>query len=566
MKYQNLDSITAPQEEASITTSDELICRADSSARESRNQLSSMLRKGVESILLKRQKIKICEGEVPSDYQDYEPWVFSYYRNLLVVDEATTVSDLVISGMLQPNVRAPDDYEVERKLHQYEGRLKCHFDVVHQVLRDRSSDAFLLAIEFGPGDGLTLEELRAQHPDWMYLGIGDRLFFSLEKLLYQFVRPSQSPFQEEFVRLFLIFIRREFRRRFQKHIGNEIDQQKVIDLNEVYDILLTAKKWLPEHFDPPTGLYMVSEEFEFDETRFMTPEVKSFFDKIISDSPLEDSYDFFVQDFLESLFCRKERLDLNRYPRFSPRGFVCLRFQDIDQLLDADFTLKGQVMFMFGCRSSSHLNDEDHALFIGRVTELLAPGGMLIFEDHLRSYNRSLRFLAVLNALKGKPDLRALALVDKQTGVPKSYFIERGIENEGTYEFISHESLQRMFHDDVEFEPIEKIYETFLDLNQLIHDILVENGQNLEAFRGINPLLYAAHEYLRKGLCLDALLRRFELGHDQLSLLLAIVYDLLDIRAESEGREFQNPKHRKGLIDKGRRATSRVIFDLTPDD
>ncbi|MGE3340880.1 MAG: hypothetical protein AB7J46_03025 [Candidatus Altimarinota bacterium] len=520
--------------------------REDDSISSVRASRIAIVRQAMNTLLLRRRSMR-ASSDTSHFSQENDPWLIRYCNILFSSNESLPVSDLIVSGMLQPNIYSPDDYVSGRKLPEYEERLGCSFAGFHQVIEERVERQHLFAMEIGPGDGLSLNELRKLHPNWQYSGMGDRLFFSIEKLLHQTLKPLANEHDEEFMRLFFIFIRREFRMRLHNHSGKDPRQQKFIDLNELYSILLEARDWLSHHFDSRSGTYMVSEEFEFDERRQVSPQVKRRFMQLLStNKPLHFYTDFFADAFIQALASGSQSFDLHQYVQFSSKGFICMRFQEMDRLLNANPHLRRRIHFLYGCRSDSHLGDEEYAAFLTSIFEMMAPGAVYLSDGHKRSYNRKLRFAAIRHALSQHEGMRALVVVDKASGSPKSICVERGMQKGSGFEYLCRDQLKGMFPtDDFIFQPLDEIEGQFLDLDKLIQDILVENGGDFEAFRGINDYLSRVHEYMRKGLNPYELIEQFRGVNDERAILVSeIALDLFDIRLEHIRKRHKLPDQR----------------------
>lgn len=470
-----------------------------------RNRIQ-LVRQGVQRIFQMRA-IKLAQGMQMAD--EFEPWLIHNYKYEKGQKTGESYRPLIITGMLQPNCL--DDWSVDRKEADLSRRLGIrNFTALEQLTSSHAPEPNI-GMEVGPGDGLFLQELQLRNPEWIYLGIGDRMYFSLERLLMKFVVALQDSNLVQFVDIFLRFVKREFRERYQKRLGKEVKQGGV-DLNVLYQILLSARDWVRNYFDPLSGDFRKSEEFEFDTAAHMGQEVLRLFHELLDSPDIERFYQkFFSSEFLKSLSQNTEqRLDLNRFPEFNDKGFVPARFEEIDQLIyNSCIDLRNDVNYMFGCRSDSHLRGEAYVDFLAKALLFLKPGGVYISDGVKESYTRILRYEGIYNLLKRR-DLvgkyRALAVLQRKTGRPLSVYIEAGKPCKDSYKFYSQEKLRRLFDgSEVHLIPLEEViarekYETILR-----EEIFRELEFGRDAFYLVNDAIEAAADLMRHSKPMDLL-------------------------------------------------------------
>ena len=458
-----------------------------------------MIRQGIRRIFQMRA-IKLVRGLPIED--EFEPWLINEYKREKKSGDFQSYQSLITTGMLQPNCL--DDWSVDRKEADVSRRLGIRSFTALQELTDLHKTQAKIGVEIGPGDGLLLHQLQNQNPDWIYLGVGDRLYFSLERLLMKFTGQLSEPSLQKFIDIFFLFVKREFKKRYQKQLGKEIDQGG-IDLNALYDILLSVQEWIRGYFEPLGGSFRKSEEFELDTAAHMDEEVLRLFHELLSSTDVLVFFQkIFSFEFLQSFSVpAAERLDLNRFPSFNDRGFVPLRFEDIDQLVHHDdMNLSAQVSYLFGCRSDSHLHGTAYVDFLSKVLFFLKPGGVYISDGVKESYTRILRYEGILHLLQREEyagKYRAMAVVDRETGRSLSVYIEAGAPVDGTYIYYSYEQLARAFDiSKIELFPLEEIisrerYETLLR-----EEIFRELDFSRDAFYLVNDAIEAAADLIKR--------------------------------------------------------------------
>jgi len=466
------------------------------------------IRSGIERIFRGRA-LKLAQG-LPVD-DDFEPWVIRHYRNEKNLGtHVLSHREMIISGMLQPNFL--DDWEVDRPKDEVGRRLGVRSLKQLQMMIQSRTTGPRISIEIGPGDGLLSRAMDEESPDWMHWGIGDRLYFSMEKLLMTFALPTDNPDLQKFMKIFFLFAKREFRKRYNDQLGREISQDKTIDLNELYDIFSSVKEWIGAHFDPHHGSFRISNEFEFDTPCSMSPGVLQLFKELLDgDNPLDFFRRFMKPQFLEMFMLPfSDRLDLNAYPSFSDKGFFPMKFQDIDQMVyHKGMTMREQVDLVFGCRSDSHLNGDEYRDFLTKVIDFLKPGGVYISDGVRESYTRILRFQTVLDILtngKEQGKYRALAVVDKVSGAPLSVYIEAGVQSGESYSFASDSELSKTFDSAVvEVLPLEMVIERERFETHLRTEIFEELECSRQAFYIINDAIHEAAQFVKTASPLDLL-------------------------------------------------------------
>lgn len=343
--------------------------------------------------------------------------------------------------------------------------------------------------------------------EWQHIGVGDRLYFSLEKIFQELT--LDDPELSEFVKIFSLFITREFRKQLERNDAVFIYSDKKINLNEVYKILRTAHVWIHQHYDVQQGKYKGSDEFEQDSDHYAFGRAKKLIERICRGEDLEMLYrEVFKPELVESI-CQTERpIDLNLSPKVYLKGFVYGKFQSI-----SDFVPEKAITLVFSCRGDSHLQDEEYFRLVYNALAFLKPGGIYLSDGVRESYTRILRFdraLALVQDLKGQ--FRAFAVVDKTSQQPLSLYMERGVFDGKDYHFIPEDELAKCFDSsEVELVPLADIVQREdLRLETAYRrSILHEYNGDRRVFAGKNNLVHQVVKHVCDGISdADLLIRR----------------------------------------------------------
>lgn len=111
---------------------------------------------------------------------------------------------------------------------------------------------------------------------WVEIGYGDRLYFSLEKLLLRFIRPecAEDPAVQHTMHVLSMILAKELKNRWFERKWDESsmiqhDQKKQgvrIDLNDIFKLLANPQQWVQDSHLFARGKHRESVEFEFDTT------------------------------------------------------------------------------------------------------------------------------------------------------------------------------------------------------------------------------------------------------------------------------------------------------------
>lgn len=313
----------------------------------------------------------------------------------------------------------------------------------------------LIHLHLGPGDGSLMEELSVKKAppgmrQWHQFGIGDRLYFSLEKMVRQYVKDPDDTNAAEFIRIFSQFVTAEFRER----MGTGLDLgtwSDVVSLKEVWNILREAPDWISKYYNAVKNRCRVSDEFEDDAELIVADRTAAWFDRIINREGLPALYEeVFRPEFVNDIFSEEPVIDLYRAISVNIRGFIFGKFQSLtahfSPLTGDPLDNQQRIALMHGDRSDSHLSDKDFMRCLGFDLSLLKQGGVYISDGIRQSYTRIMRLQKVAELMDDcKGRFRAFAVVDKATQFPLSAFIEKGIYREKEYEFMADEKLAAIF-------------------------------------------------------------------------------------------------------------------------
>lgn len=141
---------------------------------------------------------------------------------------------------------------------------------------EHDNDPVFRTVEVGAGSGEVIHDRRiknlARSPEQRFeqFGIGDKIYFPIEKVLHQFLQPQfqENPAIQKFLNFIDIALRQELKSRWFEAEGNVIrkwiPKVQFFDLNLVYELLGNPRPWLEKWYSPHTGKYKLSQEFEND--------------------------------------------------------------------------------------------------------------------------------------------------------------------------------------------------------------------------------------------------------------------------------------------------------------
>jgi len=199
------------------------------------------------------------------------------------IQESNEYKDIVywlsLSGVVVPNIAG--DWEVDRTRKAEDNLGIKSFEALELTLIKRYSlvddpDPVFRHLEKGPGNGeamkirKTQNDLRPAGEKFEQFGIADKLYYPVEKVLEHFIKPEakEDPLTRKFVELLGFALRQELKRRWYEAEGNVIKKwvPKVdfFDLNLIYELLREPGPWLSQWYNPETGKFKISQEFEND--------------------------------------------------------------------------------------------------------------------------------------------------------------------------------------------------------------------------------------------------------------------------------------------------------------
>ena|GEM_PF-4189003 len=184
---------------------------------------------------------------------------------------------LLLGGILHPNLAG--DWEVDRTKKGEEslgikdfGKWEAAFAHKYRLAKD--PDKVYRHLEMGPGNGAAMQNRRVdsnkRSPGQQFeqYGLADKIYFPIDKILKNFLKPEvqEDSANQRFIELLGYALRLELKSRWFKADGNVIGEwkQKVqrFDLNIIYELLKDPKPWLHKWYNPQTGMYKVSQDFE----------------------------------------------------------------------------------------------------------------------------------------------------------------------------------------------------------------------------------------------------------------------------------------------------------------
>ena len=126
----------------------------------------------------------------------------------------------------------------------------------------------------GPGNGQLMHHLRSESGYMEEVGVGDRLYFTIESVLLQYVRSErrEDPMVRQIIATLSQALQGALHERWFEPVSDEngiIQRWKpkgfVCDLNDIFPLLAHPQEWLPNIYKKMMkALYRASEEFEDD--------------------------------------------------------------------------------------------------------------------------------------------------------------------------------------------------------------------------------------------------------------------------------------------------------------
>lgn len=416
---------------------------------------------------------------------------------------------LLASGMLTPILW--EDWGIDRDAELVAKKFGItHFHDLQNVLASRVQGKHAV-LHLGSGDQSLVQELICSNAregmEWQHIGVGDRLYFSLERIFHGLT--LDDPELHEFVKIFCMFVTREFRKEVERTDAVFIYPEKRINLNDVYKILRNAHEWIRQHYDAQQGKYKGSEEFEQDSDHYAFGRAKQLMERICRGEDLSVLYrEVFKPELAESICQTRNPINLNLTPGVFLKGFVYGKFQNI-----SDFVPEKAITLAISCRGDSHLNDDDYFRLVYNSLVFLKPGGVYLSDGVRESYTRVLRYdriLALIQDLKGQ--FRAFAVVNRSDQQPFSLYMERGVFDGKGYHFLPDEELAKCFDiSEVELVPLADIVQREdLRLETAYRrSVLREFHGDRKVFAGKNDLIHQAVKHVCEGISdADLLIRR----------------------------------------------------------
>jgi len=229
----------------------------------------------------------------PEELGRYIEATFLTYQSLTPEQEQTSegrekyeelANLLGISGIAMPITFR--DWKVDRVL-EAEQKWGLHSGGIAQLEKqlctyyssDRSSKP--VHLHKGPGNGELMQHLRSVSNCMEEVGVGDRLYFSIESLLRRHLKPEmeQDSTAEGVVFILGQALQAAVHKKWFKPIRDknnvvrrwELNVQHC-DLNEIFSLLAKPKEWLPDVYRKMmSDLYKASVEFEDDKDEHLAP-------------------------------------------------------------------------------------------------------------------------------------------------------------------------------------------------------------------------------------------------------------------------------------------------------
>lgn len=133
----------------------------------------------------------------------------------------------------------------------------------------------------GPGNGQLMHHLRSESGHMEEVGVGDRLYFTIESVLLQYVRPELR--DDHVTRQTIEMLSQALQGALHEQWFEPIcDEHSVVirsqprghicDLNDIFPLLAHPQEWLPKIYKKMMkALYRASEEFEDDKVEMVLP-------------------------------------------------------------------------------------------------------------------------------------------------------------------------------------------------------------------------------------------------------------------------------------------------------
>ncbi len=314
----------------------------------------------------------------------------------------------------------------------------------------------------GPGNGALMDDLRKKDANWKQIGMGDRLYFTVEDTLLKFAKPDaqKTPGFDKFLSVLGLGLRRTLKDKWfensDSHVVGDLTMKEGEEVN-LNDLRLM--------FTQPDNLYsklevkelagrmeyLVSVEFEKDGYAPLPNEAKVLFDEFRSAIAAGTVVEFFRRFFDEPIFNQEH--DLNEDAVFHEQGFMPGYFKEIPKQVPAS-----SCLLMSAIRSDSHENAQSFGRDIRKNLACLKPGGVLLTDGNRQSYTRFSRLKEIQDALKGNSEFEARVICGNnlkgESGEILGVAIQRKHPNKDFFWDLDDED--KPFREDVKYLTLEK--------------------------------------------------------------------------------------------------------------
>jgi hypothetical protein len=453
------------------------------------------------SILIKRTALRKMHL-IPEDDFELEKWIEQKRSIFLQGDPKSLEYKRLFKFFIMSGIMFPilwEDWGVDRDAALVARKLgiKSFADLQNMVAENAGEAP--VHFHVGPGDCSNMQELR--HSDaasedrshWKHYGIGDRLYFPLEKITRKFLKEGSSPEVQNLFSILSVFVTREFRRLQEASLKSN-DEKNIVPLDCIWDIFATLPDWIHKHYDPVEGKYLSSDIFEQDSTRELNGRIRAYFNQLSLLSKSKSSEfkkkslsrllsQVFSDEFVQQVFSKERTISLEEHLDINMDGFIFGDFESlysINPFTTASAFPSESFSVMSGCRSDSHLQEWDYSVFIHRfVFRALKDGGVYISDGIIESYSKIGRWESLAEMFRHyKERFRAFIVVDRKTNMPLSVYIERGVVTTTGCHFYPEEKLASTFN-------LEEVQLVPPDVFAARNDILLESQSRKVIFREI---------------------------------------------------------------------------------
>jgi hypothetical protein len=298
---------------------------------------------------------------------------------------------------------------------------------------DSTDSSSCIHLHKGPGNGALMDHLREADSNWQQVGIGDRLYFTIEDTLLRFVPEAvqRKPGFAQFLSVLGLGIRRVLKEQWYTNpdhhtVGElQLKQEEKIDLNSVKRILSNPVDLIQKlKISSDHKRYTRSVEFEEDGEAEFEPSTQKLVDQLFT-AIAEGRGEEFLRGFFEPCLFDADK-DLNEEAVFYQEGFIPGLFKNIKDLVPQE-----SCLVISAIRSDSHETSQDFRRDIAKNLRCLRPGGVLITDGNRQSYTRFSRLREIKDALKENPNCRARVVVRSSDHAVLGVIIQKKQPNVG---------------------------------------------------------------------------------------------------------------------------------------